>query len=231
METVIPRYLVFRENNHLGDTLAVAYALERLSFEHDIPFIHVAGLPPMTEVVAALQLQRVKACSLGEWWTEGDPLLQTRNWDLPWIDSVYYCLRDHFHAHNEKPFALGLPKHENKTNFVLSQFDSRSVMRIDGPDAVQILLKLSPRELVKIIGGPDTVKYMGIEFDYLLGNLTTLVKHLLECRMYVGSDSGIGHLAGILGIPSIIVTKVDSTFDIFRQYPTVKVVRKDHFGL
>ena len=36
-------------------------------------------------------------------------------------------------------------------------------------------------------------------------SLLEVAKHLKQCRYYLGNDSGIGHLAGMLGIPTLIL--------------------------
>lgn len=52
------------------------------------------------------------------------------------------------------------------------------------------------------------------------------VRRLLSCRLFVGCDSGLGHLAGCLGVPGLIVSTDDfeTTWSFFREYASLSVV-------
>ncbi|CAM5729637.1 hypothetical protein SANTM175S_01846 [Streptomyces antimycoticus] len=53
-----------------------------------------------------------------------------------------------------------------------------------------------------------------------------MVARLLSCRLFVGCDSGLGHLAGCLGVPGLIVSTDDfeTTWSFFRGYASLNVI-------
>lgn len=74
-------------------------------------------------------------------------------------------------------------------------------------DQMKLVLKTFTTDADKIaaIGGPNTKKYLGDDFEYRIGDVAYLTKELLGCKMFIGSDSGMSHLAGILGVSAKIV--------------------------
>lgn len=55
------------------------------------------------------------------------------------------------------------------------------------------------------IGGPDTKKYADRPFN--IGNLKTIASMLLGAKEFVGSDSGISHLACLLQVKTTVINR------------------------
>lgn len=53
-----------------------------------------------------------------------------------------------------------------------------------------------------------------------------MVARLRTCRLFVGCDSGVGHLAGYLGVPGLIVSTDDfeTAWSFFRGYASLHVI-------
>jgi ADP-heptose:LPS heptosyltransferase len=61
---------------------------------------------------------------------------------------------------------------------------------------------------------------------YIRAELAEMVARMLSCRLFVGCDSGLGHLAGCLGVPALIVStdEFETTWSFFRNYARLTVV-------
>lgn len=101
---------------------------------------------------------------------------------------------------------IELPKFDClKKDLTLFQFDSRST-----GDFKKNLSRLECNYMIKKyarhrpvgIGGEDTRKKL--PYEYKLGNLQLIIKELMSARQFVGIDSGMSHLAGVLGVPSVL---------------------------
>lgn len=55
--------------------------------------------------------------------------------------------------------------------------------------------------------------------------LLEVVSRLLQCKCYIGNDSGITHLAALLGIPTVAIFGASDPANWRPLGPTVKVVR------
>lgn len=89
---------------------------------------------------------------------------------------------------------------------ILVQFDGRTSRRQkrDISNKKKKSFILSFENSWACIGGIDTQKYLGKK-TYYKGNVSYIIQHLLGCELFVGSDSGISHLAGACGIKSKIL--------------------------
>ena len=79
---------------------------------------------------------------------------------------------------------------------------------------------------VTVLGGPDTVQYLGTDVPYVLGDVKTIANRLLECDHLIAADSGIAHLAGYLGVPVYLTNTIrfEQVFIFYRHYPTVRFI-------
>lgn len=58
-------------------------------------------------------------------------------------------------------------------------------------------------DVIQVVGPSDTTVLEGV--PVWQGTLPALADMLLGCQMFVGNDSGVGHLAGALGLPTHII--------------------------
>lgn len=71
-----------------------------------------------------------------------------------------------------------------------------------------VLLLLGPsedrllKELGKHLSRPPQAEMLSVLQN---ASMLEVARHLQQCRYYLGNDSGIGHLAGMLGIPTLIL--------------------------
>lgn len=123
-------------------------------------------------------------------------------------------------------------------NIACFQFDSRSIhedkMPMTSEESIMNIKKFQP-EGVKVvgIGGHDTKPYLDYEFQ--LGDLVQLCKTLKKCNKFIGSDSGISHLAGTARISGdiIIIHSRQRHFDELKvfyniMYPTLRCHHRYH---
>jgi hypothetical protein len=93
-------------------------------------------------------------------------------------------------------------------DITLVQFDGRTSRRHGvgmNKEEIKLVMGKLANYRVVVLGGPDTRKYLGNKTEYRIGGLRFLVKHMMRCKEFVGCDSGLSHLAGIVGVPSKIV--------------------------
>ncbi len=78
---------------------------------------------------------------------------------------------------------------------------------------------------IAILGGVETEDYWPEPVRYFRGNLEYIIRCLLGCKAFFGCDSGLSHLAGMLGVPCkifILVPEVDIIKHFYRIYPTMQ---------
>lgn len=232
----ISNNIFFKKHNHLGDSLSVIYGLERLGIENNCIF-NINGCSVMKEIINLFNINHVKFVdTISNDFINGDDIFSLCSWHHGWLERFYKAYNSFFNIHTEinsklinqnDIFSLKRSFNTIKKSGVLIQFDSRSESRLSDMEIHKIIKWCS--KPVSIIGGPDTKKYLGEKFNYLIGNLEKNIHDLLSCEIFIGSDSGMAHLAGILNVPSIVVAVRDSTY-IFHNYKKTAVVGIDFFG-
>jgi hypothetical protein len=124
------------------------------------------------------------------------------------------------HGYNKKLNQPLTSKLNPLRNGTLVQFDGRTAKRLGYEISPQrkifLIQKLNDNKKFNVIGGPDTAEYLG-EQTYLRGNIHYIASNLLGCEQFVGSDSGVSHLAGALGVLSKIVV-LTGCFDCINNY-------------
>lgn len=97
---------------------------------------------------------------------------------------------------------------EFKNDIHCFQFDSRSIhhgkRQLTTDEIEKTLNKFAGKSKKVAIGGLETKKYID-NYEYKLGNLQEITKFLLQSKQFIGIDSGLSHLAGLLKIPSNII--------------------------
>lgn len=231
----IPTRIAFRAHNHLGDALGIAYALERICTDVGGHQIQVYGMRSLPEIIRCFSLKYVTTTEDDAEAIDGDYLYCQRRWELPWCQSLYDGFREAFFVPTGAPFTFSTYQHKQQNDFVYAQFDSRSVDRI--PDCqVHKILAWFGEDKIRVIGGPDTGAYLGEKYIYSVGDLSKNISDLLACKLFVGSDSGMAHLAGILGVPSIMVAAHDdgnllADYQIMKGYAKMLPVHKSFFNV
>ena len=98
-------------------------------------------------------------------------------------------------------------KETNKENVCCFQFDSRSIYygkrQLTPKEVISSINRFKKNDKPVGIGGPETAKYNN--FDYKLGFLNDIGQTLINSNQFVGIDSGISHLAGMLNVKSNII--------------------------
>lgn len=61
-----------------------------------------------------------------------------------------------------------------------------------------------------------------IKLSDMDGDLLWQAKAVSRCSLFVGSDSGFAHIAGILGVPGVVVFTATEPEDVLGQYPSLK---------
>ena len=122
-----------------------------------------------------------------------------------------------------------------KENIVCFQFDNRTSHEtkiVLNPEEQKIVLARTVKSKRPVgIGGHETKPYSSHEFR--LGTIFHSMRNLLACEKFVGSDSGMSHLAGTAKIKGEIViihpvephpTELIQMYEI--MYPTLKCYRR-----
>jgi hypothetical protein len=204
---------------HLGDGFSVLSGIEQYAVENDLGVIGVSGQQVLGDILAVFRFDHVE-------WKNGPPthwideLFWANPWDQPWLIRFKRALACTFGGKCSErfyiPYLSSAPPYSYE-DIVLCQFDGRSAPRRFTIDEIRkILSRLSEGRRVVVLGGPDTERYLGSDFEYRLGDLRFISTQLKNCRHFIGCDSGISHVAGVLGIRSYVI----STFDL----PLIKAI-------
>ncbi|MFI7094882.1 hypothetical protein [Streptomyces lydicus] len=220
----------FARHSRLGDALSIVTGLERYCRDNAIASVAVTGSPILAEVVEVFACGRVSYVPSPSEAISGDAIFARSSWSLPWLDRFNHAVTDTFggRARHQVP---PLPLREAQTpsgqeNVVYCQLDARSSTPLPRRSARRILSQVAAHGEVRLLGGPDTQDYLGQDLTYVRAELPEMVTRLLSCRLFVGCDSGLGHLAGYLGVPGLIVTTDDfeTTWSFFRGYASLSVI-------
>lgn len=79
-----------------------------------------------------------------------------------------------------------------------------------------------------LIGGPNTEPYL--DYNCRFGDLSYIVQQLLNCEMFIGCDSGISHLAGLLGIYSVVVplARFERVREYYSTYKNTVIINREN---
>jgi len=219
---------IFKRHNRLGDTISVLIGLENYAIENNVDSILVAENKLYAEFMDVFDFKHVKFdASIGG--AEIDWIFKKSKLESSWLtrfaESFAKSMGGKYSGMVTIP-QLKLPPIEQKENIVLFQLDSRSSKPIHNLDMLNILSKHKGQPYA-VLGGPDTSHYLGNYANYRIGNLTYIIKQLLSCKYFVGADSGIAHLAGVLGVESYVYPgpyiNIDDVRSFFSCYTKTKV--------
>ncbi|MCC3766084.1 glycosyltransferase family 9 protein [Streptomyces sp. UNOC14_S4] len=220
----------FARHNRLGDALGIVTGLEHYCRDNSVASAAVTGSPILAEVVEVLACERVSYVPSPSEAIAGDALFARSSWSVPWLDRFNHAVTDAFGGrarHRVPPLPLRqVPTPSGQEDVVYCQLDARSSTAPPRDFARRLLSQVAANSEVRVLGGPDTQAYLGQDLTYVRAELHEMVARLLSCRFFVGCDSGLGHLAGCLGVPGLIVSTDDfeTTWAFFRGYASLSVI-------
>lgn len=220
----------FARHNRLGDALGIVTGLENYCRDNAIASVAVTGSPILAEVVEVFACGRVRYVPSPSEAISGDAIFARSSWSLPWLDRFNHAVTGAFGgraSHQVSPLPLReAPTPSGQENVVYCQLDARSSTPLPRQSARRLLNQVAAHGEVQLLGGPDTQNYLGQDLTYVRADLAEMVARLLSCRFFVGCDSGLGHLAGCLGAPGLIVSTDDfeTTWSFFRGYASLSVI-------
>ncbi|MGW1374740.1 glycosyltransferase family 9 protein [Streptomyces sp. NPDC002446] len=220
----------FARHNRLGDALSIVTGLERYCHDNAVTSVAVTGSPILAEVVEVFACERVSYAPSPSEAISGDTIFARSSWSVPWLDRFNHAVTDTFGGrarHRVPPLPLRqAPTPSGRESVVYCQLDARSSTAPPRDSARRLLGQVAAHGEVRVLGGPDTAAYLGHDLTYVRAELPEMVARLLSCRLFVGCDSGLGHLAGCLGVPGLIVSTDDfeTTWSFFRGYASLSVI-------
>jgi hypothetical protein len=196
----------------LGDQLATIYSLENFGRQKGQTSEVCGGLSE--DLVSLFNLNfvsfsRNKNYSIATVDVRSSPFISS----YPKIGYAHYIVRlintlaESGYQHTiAEPLNLKNSKKQNLSS-VLGQFDSRFAKRHEfdlTKEQIRLIIKrIVKKEKILILGGSETQPYCDNEF--FLGNIEQLTQIMVAAKKFVGVDSGMSHLAGVLGIESHVV--------------------------
>lgn len=223
--------LRFDRHNRLGDSLGIVTGLEHYCRDNDVTSVAVTGSPILADVVKVFASERVRYAASAEGAINGDAIFARSSWSVPWLDRFNHAVSDTFTGrarHRIPPLPpRQAPTPPGQEDVVYCQLDARSSTPIPRQSARRLLNQVAAAHgEVRVLGGPETENYLGPDLTYVRADLSEMVSRLLSCRLFVGCDSGLGHLAGCLGVPGLIVSTDDfeTTWSFFREYASLSII-------
>lgn len=216
-------------NLHLGDKLACCLSLYSLA-EHLNDKIKVRGCNVVRELVSGLCMDRLE-------WEHGTTNEATASLSdffcflegarIPFFTTPSVNIDFKIYKMNE----ARLPSfHAPRDEITLFQFDNRSQCnkkkKLSRKECM-IFLKEKAKFKAVGVGGHETKREL--PYDYELGDLKWIIEKMKLAGQFVGVDSGMSHIAGVLGVPSDIYIIHKEEFDVrmlehfYREfYPNVR---------
>jgi hypothetical protein len=122
-----------------------------------------------------------------------------------WLSAEFLC----YDASSLRPLVPGFFCGGQQGDEVLVQFDGDAAMRkgrsLDVGEMRTAIRLWSESENISVLGGSNTTRYLGDHFRYQLGDVRFLITQMLRCKHFLGTDSGMSHLAGVLGVRSKVI--------------------------
>jgi hypothetical protein len=223
--------MYMEKHSRLGDSISFLVGLESICRENNME-AYVCRQKIYRDLLKCFSFQKIKFVEYSDDAVCLDELFGASSWEEFWLDRIRNSLGKHFGLNSVSPSHIpecNIPKLNTQSNIVCVQLDSRSAINLDLQFSKNILNLLNKRYNVKILGGMDSKKYLGNEFEYSFGDIEHEIKELYNCKFFVGVDSGIAHLAGILGVKSYIINLIEqrTVFNFFSGYQNMSFVSLD----
>lgn len=228
--------LTLHKHTHLGDSLSFLVALNSAGEKNGITY-RVKQLPIYREILSCFNLSNVRCAEEESMDTLNlDTLFSSASWDEFWLDRFYTSFTKCFTL--LKTSEVNIPvcyiKNEKTVDKyagrVAVQFDSRSASRLSMEDALGAIRLLACKGCKPVaVGGPDSAKYLGDSVEYSYGDLAHIITELHSIGSFIGVESGVSHIAGVLGIPSILINLIEqrTVINLYRKYKNMTFVSKD----
>jgi hypothetical protein len=225
---------------HLGDSLGMLIACENFALQNGV-VLKVAATPLMESIMDVFLFDHVRLAPHSPDMVHVHPF----GYDfekLGWIIGITKALK--MSLGGEMPERVLMPQLRNplkpqKEDVILLQFDGRSG-GVWPRNSILAFLRQYDGHKMAVLGGPDTSRYMGDLFEYRTGKLPFIVEQLLSCTRFIGTDSGLAHLACVLGLkidllpsPTVSVSFVRGLFSSYPKAPRIlpmketRLVRKE----
>lgn len=208
-----------REDIHLGDKIASCVIVHNIARVINVK-IELCGCSIIETIVKNLgfdDLLKIKKESGDEFekfklFAIKDFLPNIQDTKVIFLSRGFIFLEDNFLLEKVQLPVVDVSKKEDVAYF---QFDCRSEhlykKNITHKKQLSFLKKNAKYEPIGI-GGKDTQK--NLPYDYFLSDLKSIIEKLKKSKQFVGVDSGISHLCGVLGIPSNIIITHNRPKDI-----------------
>jgi FkbM family methyltransferase len=232
--------LEMQQHNKLGDSISVLIGLENVAMSRNTRF-RLRHKPVYEELIAEFDFDHIDLVDEShDGFLQVDHLFATSSWHQAWIARFGRAACSAFGYGTfdlHKMPGLRAPREVTPDDsLVLFQLDSRAVGFLGETAATRVVDFFARQRgfTPVVIGGPDTPRYLGDTIEYRIGAMPSLVDQLRACRFFVGVDSGIAHLAGILGIRSYVLNGPSMDFPTTCHitaltYPNTRTVPRDVF--
>lgn len=204
----------FLENYSLGDLAATLYSLENMGMQRDEEIVvQING--SNSNLYECFDFKHVR---LGESDNNFNEILKSNHVDFCKRSHCGYFYKNYnfisvllnhlvnFFGYDPKLSKPIVPKKGTigeSSGKVYVQFDGRTTSRQNRD--MKLFQKINVLKDIpdwSCLGGTDTVKYLGREASYELGDIHFIVGRLSSSKGFVGCDSGISHIAGCMGVES-----------------------------
>lgn len=218
----------FDKHNKLGDSISMLVGFENYAIQNNIEIINISGPKLYLDVMDLFKFNRINYVGVNGGKIIDDIFMQGK-WNVNWLQRFGYAFSSvyggKFDGNIIMPEILVKTKRSNNGK-VLCQLDSRSSGMLDNKQINDIL---SNHENVEVIGGPDTSNYLGDDYIYNTGNVLYIANELLKCNYVIAGDSGVAHLAGMLGIKCLVYPGPHIDYDnvkcFFSCYNSIEVIQ------
>lgn len=113
---------------------------------------------------------------------------------------------------------------------VCAQFDGRFSRRMGYPmilaDIKHFIFKYANGEPITIVGGIDTERYLGTEWNYYFSSAENLIYRIFTASRFLGCDSGMAHVAGALGKSGQVKMLIPmlQLEQVYSLYPKIRII-------
>lgn len=215
-------------HSRLGDSISFLVGLESLCAENHLE-AEVCRNQIYKDLLRCFQFDHIKFTERPDDAVCLDEVFGAASWSEFWLERIRNSLAGYFGFSGGAtigPPSCKIMDHGHRDNSVCVQLDSRSAANLDRHTSLDLINKLSRKYDVKVIGGKDSKKYLGAGFNYSFGNLEHEISDLYRCKFFVGADSGIAHLAGILSVKSYIINLIElrTVKNLFGRYSNMEFI-------
>ena len=202
-----------KRHSRLGDLLSVLTGLDNWCRSVESKRrVTVCNLPLAKDLMAMFQFEYLQYDPSDNGAQCLDSEFGQCSWSEDWPSRVFkhLCRQSIItHISNWQIPNVVMPKSRigawRRGSLAYAQLDTRSGRPLTSAEMRRMVALAAFGKRVVVLGGPDTSRYLGDCHEYVLGDIQVIAAALLDCSHFIGVDSGIGHLAGYLGVPSWLV--------------------------